>query len=188
MDEAELAEIESRILEYPVQARRDILRLAGELRSLRGFSEPGKAARGSPFYDAVTGLLSGGAYGVRFAGAMARATRHRQRFAVMSIDLALSSDKPAPGESNEALKQVARQLEQCVRAADTLARIDHEKFAIILEDLSQDGEVHHLTEKVQRALSEPSSTGERARYRDAAISIRYYPSAENAVPPGTRLS
>ena len=39
----------------------------------------------SPLYDALTGLLNGGAYGVRFAMARARATRYRKFFAVMSV-------------------------------------------------------------------------------------------------------
>ncbi len=181
VDESDLAEIESRILEYPVQARRDILRLMSELRGLRGPSKP--PGPGSPLYDSVTGLLNGGAYGVRFAGAMARAARYQKIFAVMSIDLALSKEKPAPSEHDRALKLVAERLEQCVRAADTLARIDDEKFVIILEDLSANGQVDGITEKVQRALSGPVSVGEREMYPDATISVQIYPTPENAVAP-----
>ena len=176
MDESDLAEIESRILEYPVQARRDILRLMSELRGLR--NPPKAPGRGSALYDSVTGLLNGGAYGVRFAGAMARATRYKKRFAVMSIDLALAKEKQDPGERDKALKLVAERLEQCVRAADTLARIDDEKFVIILEDLHPESQALGVTEKVQRTLSEPISVGERKIYADASISVRIYPTPE----------
>ena len=41
--------------------------------------------------DVLTGLLNGGAYGVRFAAARARATRYRKIFAVMSVDLEAGS-------------------------------------------------------------------------------------------------
>lgn len=179
MDEKELAEIESRILDYPVEARRDILRLTSELRSVKFSDIPQASARNSPLYDAATGLLNGGAYGVRFAGAMARATRYQKRFAVMSIDLARAWENADPGETERALKLIAQRLEQCVRAADTLARTDEQKFAIILEDLPQDGQMHHVTEKVQRALSEPLTFGERKLYPNATISIRVYPTPEN---------
>ena len=177
MDESELVEIEGRILDYPVEARRDILKLLAELRSVRGPATPAPA-QNSALYDPVTGLLNGGAYGVRFAGAMARATRYRKSFAVMSVALTLSRERPEA--DNSVLKLVAQRLAQCVRAADTLARIDFGKFAIILEDLSPDGQIHNLTEKVQRALSEPFHAGGKTIYPDASISVRYYPTAESS--------
>ena len=181
MNETELAEIESRILEYPVEARRDIIKLASELRSLRGFNATAQASGGaSPLYDSVTGLLNGGAFGVRFAGARARAARYQKRFAVMSIDVGLSKETPRPDEYDVALKLVAARLQQSVRATDTLARIDHKKFAIILEDLAQDGQTHPVTEKVQRTLGEPLNVGERQIYLDASVSLKFYPASENA--------
>ncbi len=183
MEESELAEIESRILEYPAPARRDILRLTAELRGLRGLLQPTKQAdRVSPLFDAVTGILNGGAYGVRFAGAMARATRNNRCFAVMSVDLTFPRDTLDPQDRDGALKLVAQRLTQCVREADTLARIDDQKFAIILEDLPPDGAVEHLTGKVQRALSEALSVRGRSIRPDAAIAVRLYPSAEPPVP------
>lgn len=181
MNETELAEIESRILEYPVEARRDIIRLASELRSLRGFNPKAQASGAvSPLYDSVTGLLNGGAFGVRFAGARARAARYQKRFAVMSIDVVLAKGTPRPDEYEAALKLVAERLQQCVRASDTLARIDPEKFAIILEDLSQDGQTHPVTEKVRRTLGEPLNVGEQQINLDASVSLRFYPGSENA--------
>jgi diguanylate cyclase (GGDEF)-like protein len=181
LNETELAEIESRILEYPVEARRDIIRLASELRSVRGFNATTQASGGlSPLYDSVTGLLNGGAFGVRFAGARARAARYQKGFAVMSVDVVLSKGTPRPDEYDVALKLVAERLQQSVRATDTLARIDHEKFAIILEDLAQDGQAHPVTEKVQRMLGEPLNVGERQIYLDANVSLKFYPASENA--------
>ena len=181
MNETELAEIESRILEYPVEARRDIIRLASELRSVRGFNATTQASGGlSPLYDSVTGLLNGGAFGVRFAGARARAARYQKGFAVMSVDVVLSKGTPRPDEYDVALKLVAERLQQSVRATDTLARIDHEKFAIILEDLAQDGQAHPVTEKVQRTLGEPLNVGERQIVLDANVSLKFYPASENA--------
>jgi len=179
MDEKELAEIESRILEHPIEARRDILRLVSEVRNLKFAPSKRESARTSPLYDAVTGVLNGGAYGVRFAGAIARATRNRKRFAVMSVAVALAGNSLDSHETGQALKLIAERLELCVRAADTLARIDDEKFAIILEDLQQDGQIHQVTLKVQQALSEPVTVGERRIHTHASIGIRYYPSADN---------
>jgi diguanylate cyclase (GGDEF)-like protein len=179
LDETELAEIESRMLEYSVEARRDIIRLISELRGLDRFKA--EASGGvSPLYDAVTGLLNGGAFGVRFAGARARAARYEKSFAVMSIDMVLPNDMTRPDEYDAALKLVAKRLQHSVRATDTLARVDDKKFAIILEDLAQDGQAHPVTEKVRRTLGEPLNVGKRQIVLDANVSLKFYPASENA--------
>lgn len=177
MNEKDLAAIESRILDYPMQAQRDILRLTAELRRVNGYTGI-DATAGSPYFDPVTGLLSAGAYGVRFAGAMTRATRQQKTFAVMTVRLALAALKPEIGAFNAALKIVAGRLERCVRAADTLARISQESFALILEDVPQDGQVSHIIDKVQRALSEPVIVGAFSTYADADLTVKFYPTSE----------
>jgi len=178
LNETELAEIEVRMLEYPVEARRDIIRLVAELRGLDRFKAEASAAA-SPLYDVVTGLLNAGAFGVRFAGARARAGRYQKRFAVMSIELVFANGAPRPEEYEAALKVVVERLLHSVRATDTLARIDDKKFAIILEDLAQDDQAHPVTEKVRRTLGEPLNVGERQIRLDASISLKFYPASEN---------
>src|SRR4051812_38031695 len=98
---------------YPLEARDDIATLIGELRRLRQVPAA-KAAHASHLYDALTGLLNAGAYGVRFAMARARATRYRKLFAVLSLDVDQSALRQAGGR-DAALKDVAHRLEQCVR-------------------------------------------------------------------------
>src|SRR5258706_4823641 len=119
LNETELAEIEVRMLEYPVEARRDIIMLIAELRGLDRFKAE-KSSGFSPLYDAVTGLLNGGAFGVRFAGARARAARYQKSFAVMSIDMVLPKDAAQPQKIDEALKVVAERLQHSVRPSDNL--------------------------------------------------------------------
>ena len=182
MQEKELAEIESRILGFLVQTRRDILRLTSELRSLSGYTESAKAAAAthSPLYDSVTALLNGDAYGILFDAAGARARRQKKRFAVLSIYLAFSKEKPTPSESNAALRVVAERIQKCVRTTDTVARIDDEEFAVILEDLTEDGQAHLVMEKLQQDLSEPVSLGERIIHLDASVNIQVHPKSKDA--------
>ena len=178
MNEREIAEMESRILNYPALAGRDLLRRAKELRRLSGFNEPAKTMVGySPLYDATTGLLNGGAFGIRFSAARARATRYQKRFAVMSIDLALGRGLQDASEHDVALKLVAGRLQESVRPTDTLARIDHEKFALILEDLVQEGQPHPVTEKVLLLLGKPLRIGERQIFLDVKPNIQFYPTS-----------
>ncbi len=134
----------------------------------------------SALHDSVTGLLNGGAFGIRFSAARARATRTRKRFAVMSIDVAVAHEKKDSAEYNGALKTMADRLQKSVRAIDTVARIDHGKFAIILEDLTREGQAHPVTEKVRRTLVRPIKVGKRQIQLSARPSIKFYPTAENA--------
>ena len=141
-------------------------------------------APASAIYDSLTGLLSGGAYGVRFAMARARAGRNKKIFAVMSIDLPLSKRVAAGAlserEAEQTLKQVAERLAGCVRETDTLARIDREKFAVILEDLTHPEQAERVQQKVQAALAEPVKLGERAVRADSSVSLQFYPTSKPA--------
>ena len=97
----------------------------------------------------------------------------------MTVDLALSKSAAAgelsEREAEEALKQVAERLVGCARATDTIARIDREKFAMILEDLDLPG--------ARRAGEEQSRSGVgRARHAGGARRTRRF-EREPAVLP-----
>ena len=186
MEERELTEIEHRAAQYSAEARHDILRLTLELRRLLAPAAPPPVAReaASPLYDALTGLLNGGAYGVRFAMARARATRFKKIFAVMSIDVALESGAaPASAEERElTIRHVAQRLEASVRATDTLARIGGENFAVILEDLNHSGDAERVKQIVQDALSSPLVVSGREIVPNVHIGMEFYPSVHHAAP------
>ena len=178
MEERDLIDIENRAGQYPAQARHDIMRLTRELRRLMS-SHPAPAASAvaaSPLYDASTGLLNAGAYGVRFAMARARATRFRKIFAVMSVDVTFQNTPAPTAEERElTVAHVARRLETSVRATDTLARIGGENFAVILEDLTHSGDAERVKQIVQDALAEPLVVDGREVVPALNIGIEFYP-------------
>jgi GGDEF domain-containing protein len=179
--EIELAEIEARLPAYPPDAQADIRWLTRELRKLYNLGTRLADPPASAIYDAATGLLSGGAYGVRFAAARARAGRYKKMFAVMSVDLPLLKITAAGAlseqETQHLLKQIAERLVGCTRAIDTLARIDHDKFAMILEELSHPEHAERVKQKVEAALAEPILLEERAVQAEARVSLQFYPAA-----------
>lgn len=175
MGEADLTEIEGRLELYPPQARQDILRLTRELRKTR---QSPNAAPGSPLYDELTGLLNGGAYGVRFAMARARATRYHKIFAVMSVDLDFEGRAAGAPERQDALRAVAERLGCCVRATDTLARIGDGSFAIILEDLTQPGHAERVQQNVKDALAQPMQVGLAELVPVTRVELRFHPAAD----------
>jgi len=176
--EIELADIEDRMAGYSADAQADIRWLTRELRKVYNLGLRNAGPPSAAIYDAATGLLSGGAYGVRFSMARARATRYRKMFAVMSIDLPLG--KAAGGalserEAEDIVKEVANRLAGCARATDTLARIDREKFAMILEELAVHEHAERVKQKVEVALAEPILLEDRAVRADVTVSLQFYP-------------
>src|SRR6185436_15034070 len=71
--EIELADIEDRMAGYSADAQADIRWLTRELRKVYNLGLRNAGPPSAAIYDAATGLLSGGAYGVRFSMARARA-------------------------------------------------------------------------------------------------------------------
>jgi diguanylate cyclase (GGDEF)-like protein len=186
--EIELAEIEDRIPTYPAQAQADIRRLVREVRKLYNLGSRHPEPPASAIYDPLTGLLSGGAYGVRFAMARARAGRNKKMFAVMSIEIPLTKNIAAGAlseqEAEETLKQIAERLTGCVRETDTVARIDYEKFAVILEDLAIPENAERVKQKVQTALAQPIKLGERAARAESSVNLQFY---QTSRPAGSQL-
>lgn len=179
MEERDLNEIEDRLEHYAPEARYDILRLTRELRlrmagvSVRTF-DPGT------LYDALTGLLNGGAYGVRFAMARARATRFQKIFAVMSVDLEFdeaptTAEPLSDAERDLTITRVASRLEASVRATDSLARIGGKSFAVLLEDLTHIGDAERVKHIVQEALAEPLIVEGRELAPRISVGIQFYP-------------
>ena len=187
MIEIELAEIENRMAGYSPDAQADIRWLTRELRKLYNLGTGSAAAPSSAIYDAATGLLSGGAYGVRFAAARARAGRNKKLFAVMLIILPGSevASVLTDREQEEALKQVGARLLGCARETDTVARVDQEKFAMILEDLAFPEHAERVKHKVEAALAEPLALGARTVRIPASVSLQFYPTAK---PADSKLS
>ena len=183
MGELELVEIEKRVDDYPPQARHDILLLTRELRRLYEADDRRKAAQAaSPLYDALTGLLNSGAYGVRFAMARARASRYRKIFAVMTVDLDLTAAASELVTTRDrTIKAVAERLETCVRATDTLARVADASFSIILEDLTQAGHAERVKQTVQDALAEPMRIGGADVVPRTLVELQFYPAPTGAV-------
>jgi diguanylate cyclase (GGDEF)-like protein len=177
--EIELAEIEDRLTAYSPDAQGDIRWLTRELRKAYnlGLRNPGPPA--SAIYDPITGLLSGGAYGVRFSMARARVRRYQKMFAVMSIEVALSKNVAdgvlSEREAEEVIRRVAERLLACARATDTVARIDREKFAMILEELTQEEHAERVKEKVVAALAPPILLEDRAVLAQATVTLQFYP-------------
>lgn len=109
-------------------------------------------------YDALTGLPNHRQFRDCLNGAIARATRNQQKVAVILLSLDhLKTVNATFGHQagNFVLQQVAERLKQCLRKGVTLARLDGDEFALILEGLAEKQGAAVIAEHILKVLSWP---------------------------------
>ncbi|MEP7049119.1 MAG: EAL domain-containing protein [Pseudomonadota bacterium] len=74
---------------------------------------------------------------------------------------------------DELLKQIARRLERCVRASDTLARLGGDEFTALLEDVQSEMDATRVAEKINEELAQPFFLGEVEVFATASIGIAF---------------
>ncbi|MDK9723424.1 MAG: EAL domain-containing protein [Sterolibacteriaceae bacterium MAG5] len=129
-------------------------------------AESGSARREG--FDALTGLPNRHLFGDRVEQALHNARRSGKSVAVMLIGIDRFSDiNDVLGrqDGDRVLVGVTERLRQCVRTSDTVARLESDRFAFVMQISAIDDSVL-LTEKVLRAFEQPVSLGEQ---RDVAV-------------------
>lgn len=120
------------------------IRMAGSMTDMTG--------RG--VFDPLTGLPNRTLLLDRLRRVFLRSSRHGSGFALLFLDLdrfKIINDSLGHHTGDDLLIQVARRLQNAVRASDTVARLGGDEFVIILEDLSDrdiEASIHRVGEQV----------------------------------------
>jgi diguanylate cyclase (GGDEF)-like protein/PAS domain S-box-containing protein len=130
------------------------------------------------FHDDLTGLPNRRLLHDRLGRVMSATRRSGRYGAVMFLDLdhfKPLNDAHGHEVGDLLLIEVARRLEQCVRASDTVARFGGDEFVVLLDDLSQDQaesrrQAGAVAEKIRAALVEPYQL---PLPRDPAVEIEH---------------
>ncbi|KJH59851.1 diguanylate cyclase [Pantoea agglomerans] len=110
------------------------------------------------FHDVLTGLPNRALVEDRLTQALALATRHDQRVALLLIDLdrfKTINDTHGHHAGDELIIVVAQRLSRIVRASDTVGRIGGDEFIVVMPDVDNIGQVHSLAQRIIDELSEP---------------------------------
>lgn len=129
-------------------------------------------------HDPLTNLPNRFLFGDRLDASIGRAGRHKDRLAVVFIDL--NDFKPindAFGHAvgDKALVALAERLKRSMRKTDTIARIGGDEFVVILEEISGEEHVRGLAHKVMTAVTEPFEIDGTKLQVSASLGIALYP-------------
>lgn len=110
------------------------------------------------FHDSLTQLPNRSLFLDRVEHALARSGRHRERLAVLLVDLdnfKVINDTRGHAAGDELLRQVACRLRGTMRAEGTCARLGGDEFAILAEGLATDAEAGQLADRLAERLRTP---------------------------------
>ncbi len=129
-------------------------------------------------HDFLTNLPNRMLFRDRFKQQLARARRHKRKFAVLYIDL--DRFKPVNDTlghqiGDQLLVAVAGRLKLQVREVDTVSRLGGDEFAIIVSEIETRNDVTNLAEKILAALSQPYSLEGHTVNVTGSLGIAMYP-------------
>lgn len=109
-------------------------------------------------YDQLTQLPNRKLFHDRMELALARAQREQGQLALLYLDMDKFkevNDTFGHSAGDLLLEKIARRLEQCVRACDTVARFGGDEFVVILENIDLPEHARLVTEKIRNAFNLP---------------------------------
>lgn len=110
------------------------------------------------YFDILTGLPNRSLHYDRLKQSLAHARRNKKNIAVLFLDL--DYFKPINDElgheyGDQALIEVSKRLQKCIRETDTASRIGGDEFCVILESLDAEDAACNIAEKIIAAISQP---------------------------------
>lgn len=129
-------------------------------------------------HDPLTQLPNRALFSDRLQQELARAKRQRGRFAMVFIDLdhfKPINDNYGHDVGDRVLQQVAKCLQDCVRAMDTVGRIGGDEFVVLLAELNDADFALALAEKLRDALHHPFVVGRHELRVTCSIGVAVYP-------------
>ncbi len=127
------------------------------------------------FHDALTGLANRALFMERLHQMFARNARNSEMHAaVVFLDLdrfKLVNDSLGHLAGDSLLVGVARRLEGCMRAGDTLARMGGDEFTFLLENIGSERDVIAFSDRILSELTRPFIIEKREMFASASIGI-----------------
>src|SRR5450755_3678981 len=129
-------------------------------------------------HDFLTGLPNRMLLNDRVNQAIALASRHARKAAVLFLDLdgfKHINDSLGHPTGDKLLQSVGRRLVDCVRGADTVTRQGGDEFVVLLLDLEQSEDAATAARRILGAVAEAHSINQHDLHITASIGVSVYP-------------
>jgi diguanylate cyclase (GGDEF)-like protein/PAS domain S-box-containing protein len=129
-------------------------------------------------HDSLTDLPNRMLLNDRLAQAMALAHRHRQKLAVLFLDVDRFkhiNDSLGHGIGDRLLQSVSQRLHACVRSSDTVSRQGGDEFVILLSEVRHAEDAAIIADKILLALRAPHRIDKHDLHVTVSIGIVTYP-------------
>jgi diguanylate cyclase (GGDEF)-like protein/PAS domain S-box-containing protein len=129
-------------------------------------------------HDELTGLPNRVMFGQLLKLAIESARRHGRKFAVLFIDLdgfKTVNDRLGHEAGDALLKRISARLTDCLRASDVVARQGGDEFVVLVQEVTDTGEVAAVARKILSGVIEPASLGGQDCGVTASVGISMYP-------------
>lgn len=135
-------------------------------------------------FDPTTGLATQNLFWHLLTNAVARAERNKANLSLLCIyvgGIAEINDTHGMAAGDKALAEVARRLQQTVRASDSVARASGTKFTLLLDGLTEEADVQIALERITDAVGAPLKIAEKNMPLALTVGISLFPrSADSA--------
>lgn len=135
------------------------------------------------FYDQLTGLPNRALFLDRFQQGLSKAARNGLGLALLFIDLdnfKRMNDSLGHSFGDKVLVAIARRLEGCLRATDTVSpstasRLGGDEFTVLVPDLRREEQVAGIAQRISAEISQPLVIGDHQVIVTPSIGIALYP-------------
>ena len=127
--------------------------------------------------DFLTGLPNRYALEQHLQTALARAARHKRDMALAILDLDLFkpvNDTHGHSAGDQILRELASRLKVCLRDSDFLARLGGDEFVMVLEQISDRGDLDQVLNRIREAVEKPFSVDQATVQIKASIGVALY--------------
>jgi diguanylate cyclase (GGDEF)-like protein/PAS domain S-box-containing protein len=168
-------EMEQRVRERTVELAAANARLRAEVDERQQAEE---RVRHMANHDALTGLPNRRLLHDRLRQAIALAHRHKQRVAVMFLDLDRfkhNNDSLGHAAGDTLLQEVSQRIGAALREGDTVARLGGDEFVIVLPELEDANAAAVVAHKLTEVFAAPFVLGSAELRVTPSIGIAVYP-------------
>jgi len=135
-------------------------------------------------HDTLTSLPNRLLFTDRLEQAKKHSDRTKKPFALMFIDLdqfKQINDSDGHNIGDLVLIEISKNIKECIRAEDTVARIGGDEFTIILSSFHNTDAIIEMAQKINNTVQKPLLIDSNSYHLTASIGISVYPNDTNSI-------